>query len=57
MKRLALLSLLSLSACTQLPTESASRTPPDARAGVMMGGGLHTPTTCKNDNGETVPCP
>jgi hypothetical protein len=58
MKRLALLSLLALSACTQLPTETASRTPPDARAsGVMMGGGLHTPPTCKNDNGETVPCP
>jgi hypothetical protein len=59
MKRLALLCLLSLSACTRLPTETASRTPPDARAGgVMMGGGLYTPpTTCKDDNGETVPCP
>lgn len=59
MKRLALLCALALSACTQLPTEAAPHAPLDARAdgGVMMGGGLHTPPTCRNDTGEAVPCP
>ena len=59
MKRLTFLCLFSLSACTQLPTETASRAPSESLrdGGVMMGGGLHTPPTCKNDNGETVPCP
>jgi hypothetical protein len=59
MKRLALLCMLALSACAQLPTEAASRAPSDRRAdgGMTLGGGLHAPTQCKNDNGEIVPCP
>ena len=59
MKRLALLCALALSACSQLPTETASRSPSDSlrEGGVMMGGGLYTPPPCKDDNGETVPCP
>ena len=59
MKRLALLSLLFVAACNQLPTETASRAPSDSlrEGGVLMGGGLHTLPTCKNDDGETVPCP
>jgi hypothetical protein len=57
MKRLALLCTLALSACAQLPTETAIQAPPDARAagGMMMGGGSYTP--CTDDNGETIPCP
>lgn len=59
MKRLALLCLLALSACSQLPTETASRAPSDPRAdgGMTLGGGLYAPPTCRDDNGETVPCP
>jgi hypothetical protein len=59
MKRLALLCVLAISACNNLPTETASHNPPDARAdgGMMLGGGEHTPSQCKNDNGETIPCP
>ena len=57
MKRLALLFALALSACAQLPTETAALSPPDARAdgGMMMGGGSHAP--CVDANGQTIPCP
>jgi len=60
MKRLALLcALATVSACSNLPTETAARAPLDARAdgGMMLGGGLHMPPQCKDTNGETVPCP
>ena len=59
MKRLALLFLLFVAACNQLPTETASRAPSDSlrEGGVMMGGGLYAPPACKDDNGATVPCP
>ena len=60
MKRLALLCVLAaVSACGNLPTETAARAPLDKRAdgGLTMGGGLHTPLTCKNAEGETIPCP
>jgi hypothetical protein len=60
MKRLALLCVLAaVAACSNLPTETASRAPLARRAdgGMTLGGGLHTPTTCKDDNGEPIPCP
>jgi hypothetical protein len=59
MKRLALLSLLCLSACARLPTESASRAPSNPRAdgGMTMGGGLYTPPPCTDENGQAVTCP
>jgi hypothetical protein len=60
MKRLALLCALAVvSACSELPTDTASRPLLDRRAdgGMMLGGGLHAPPQCTNDNGETIPCP
>jgi|GEM_PF-1926242 len=61
MKKLALLCVLAAaaSACGNLPTETAVRAPLDARAdgGQTMGGGFNTPPTCKNAEGDTVPCP
>ena len=59
MKRLALLCVLAVSACNNLPTETASRTPPPgARAGgMMLGGGQYTPPPCTDANGQPVPCP
>jgi hypothetical protein len=61
MKKLVLLCVLTAaaSACGNLPTETAASAPLDARAdgGQTMGGGLYTPQTCKNGEGETVPCP
>jgi hypothetical protein len=57
MKRLFLLGVLAASACTQLPTETAAHSPPDARSdgGMMMGGGSYAP--CFDANGQTIPCP
>ena len=59
MKRVALLCVLAVSACNNLPTETASRTPPGARAdgGMMLGGGEHTPPPCKDVNGQPIQCP
>jgi hypothetical protein len=61
MKRLALLCVLAaVSACTNLPTETAARAAPlDRRAdgGQTMGGGLYTPPTCRDANGQPVDCP
>jgi len=59
MKRLALLCALTLSACTRLPTETASQAPPHARAdgGMMMGGGQYAPPPCTDANGQPVTCP
>jgi hypothetical protein len=59
MKRLGLLFALALSACTQLPTETASRAPSDARAdgGMTLGGGQYTPPPCKDESGQPVQCP
>jgi hypothetical protein len=59
MKRLALLCALALSACAQLPTETASHAPPAARAdgGMMLGGGQYQPPPCKDENGQPVTCP
>jgi len=56
MKRLALVSLLFLSACTRLPTETASRAPSDPRAdgGMTMGGGQYAPPPCTDANGQPV---
>lgn len=56
MKRLFLLCALALSACAQLPTETAAHAPPDARAdgGMMMGGGSYAP--CTDASGQTIPC-
>jgi hypothetical protein len=61
MKKLALLCVLAAaaSACGNLPTETAARAPLEVRAdgGQTMGGGLYTAPTCKNAEGDTVPCP
>jgi len=60
MKRLALLcALAAVSACTNLPTETASHAPPDARAagGMTMGGGSYAPPECRDANGQPVDCP
>jgi hypothetical protein len=62
MKRLALLCALALSACADLPTETAPHTAPlDARTsgGMMMGGGQYAPPppTCTDDSGQPVTCP
>jgi hypothetical protein len=60
MKRLALLCVLAaVSACTNLPTETASRAPLDRRAdgGMTLGGGQYAPPECRDDNGQPVACP
>jgi hypothetical protein len=60
MKKLALLCVLAaVSACSNLPTETAARAPLDRRAdgGQTMGGGFNTPPTCTNAEQETIPCP
>ena len=58
MKRLALLSLLFVAACNQLPTETASRAPSGPVGGGMtLGGGQYTPPQCSDENGQPVTCP
>ena len=59
MRRLILPSLIALSACTQLPTETAARSPSDPRAegGMTMGGGQYTPPPCRDENGQPITCP
>ena len=59
MKRLALLSLLFVAACSQLPTETASRASsgPRADGGMTLGGGQYAPPQCTDENGQPVPCP
>jgi hypothetical protein len=60
MKRLALLCVFAaVSACSNLPTETASHAPPAARAdgGMMLGGGQYVPRQCTDASGQTVPCP
>jgi hypothetical protein len=57
MKRLALLCLLAVSACGQLPTQTASHAPTDRRAegGMTMGGGQRQ-SSCYDASGQSVPC-
>jgi hypothetical protein len=59
MKRLALLCVLAVSACSNLPTETASRAPLTRRSdgGMMLGGGEHTSPQCKDVNGQPIQCP
>jgi hypothetical protein len=56
MKRLALLSLLFVAACNQLPTETASRAPfpPRADGGMTLGGGQYTPSQPRAEGGMTM---
>jgi len=56
MKRLALLCLLAVSACGQLPTQTASRAPTHRRAegGMTMGGGQRK--SCTDASGQEIPC-